>query len=129
MNITKAAATKVTQTTWTILAAASICMLGSVAQAYDSSDYAAHKTVGYSDLNLTKTQGAAVLYSRLVSAAKVVCGSADHRDLTGIAAVRPCVDQAMTQAVTSINSPMLTSLYLAKTGTSDKQFATIALNR
>jgi UrcA family protein len=129
LNITKAAATKVTQTTWTILAAASICMLGSVAQAYDSSDYAAHKTVDYSDLNLGSSQGAAVLYSRLMSAAEVVCGSADHRDLAGLAAVKPCVDQAMTQAVTSINSPMLTSLYVAKTGTMDKQFATIALNR
>jgi UrcA family protein len=104
-------------------------MLGSVAQAYDSSDYAAHKTVDYSDLNLGGSEGAAVLYSRLMSAAEEVCGSADHRDLAGLAAVKPCVDQAMTQAVSSINSPMLTSLYVTKTGTMDKQFATIALNR
>jgi hypothetical protein len=36
------------------------------------------------------------------------------------------MEQAMVQAINSVNNPMLTSLYLAKTGTSEKRFAIVA---
>lgn len=130
MNITKAAATKVRQATWTILAAASISMLGSVAQASDSGDSAPQRTVGYADLDLTSTKGATVLYSRLTSAANAVCGRVvGDRDLARIASSKACVDQSMVHAITAVNDPMLTSVYLARTGMTDQRFATMAMNR
>jgi UrcA family protein len=125
LNVTKAPGTKVART-WTTLAAVSICMLGSVAQAADLSDSATQRTVSYGDLNLTDAAGAQVLYSRLTSAAKTVCDMTDQRELARTGAARHCMEQAMVQAVNSVNNPMLTSLYLAKTGTTEKRFAIVA---
>jgi UrcA family protein len=126
LNITKAAAAKVARATWTTLAAASIFMLGSAAQAADSGESADQKTVGYADLNLTDVKGVQVLYWRLDSAAKTVCNMPDRRELARAANARQCVDQAMVQAIATVNNPLLTSLYLAKTGTMDRRVATVA---
>jgi UrcA family protein len=126
LNITKAAGTKIARATLTTLAVTSICMLGSVAQAAGSSDSATQRTVGYADLNLADSKGVQTLYLRLTSAAKTVCDMPDQRELARIAAARNCMEQAMVQAINSVNNPMLTSLYLAKTGTSEKRFAIVA---
>jgi UrcA family protein len=126
LKITKAAATKVARATWTTLAAASICMLGSVAQASEAGDSSAQKMVGYGDLHLTESKDVQMLYGRLSSAAKTVCNMPDQRELARTAAANRCVEQAMVEAISAVNNPMLTSLYLAKTGTTEKRFATVA---
>jgi UrcA family protein len=127
LNTTKTAASKLARATWTMVAAVSICMLGNVAQAADSGDSSVQKTVGYRDLDLSDANGVQLLYLRLSSAAKSVCDSADQRDLARVAVANHCIEQAMVQAITAVNSPMLTSLYLAKTGTTQRRFATVAL--
>jgi UrcA family protein len=104
-------------------------VLGSVAQASDSGEYAPQKTVGYADLDLATTKGTAVLYSRLRSAAYEVCGSADSRDLERVTASKSCIAQAMTNAISAVNSPLLTSRYLASTGTTAHNVATMAASR
>jgi UrcA family protein len=126
LNITKAAVTKVARATWTSLAAVSICMLGSAAQASDSGDSATQKTVGYGDLNLTDSKGVQVLYWRLTSAAKTVCDMPDQRELARAAAAKRCMEQAMEQAITAVNNPLLTSLYLEKTAPTEKRFVAVA---
>jgi UrcA family protein len=126
LKITKAAGTKVARATWTTLAAASICMLGGVAQASESGDVSTQKTVDYGDLILTDAKGIQMLYSRLTSAANTVCDMPDQRELARMAIAKRCVEQAMIQAVTNVNNSLLTSLYLAKTGTTEKRFATVA---
>jgi UrcA family protein len=129
LNTTKAVATKVAQATWTILAAASISVLGSVAQASESGESAPQRTVGYADLNLTTTKGAAVMYSRLRNAAYEVCGSVYSSDLQPVAVSKPCIARAMKNAITAVNSPMLTSRYLASTGTTAYDVPTVAMSR
>jgi UrcA family protein len=101
-------------------------MLGSVAQASDSGDSFAQNTVSYGDLNLTDMRGVQVLYSRLSSAAKTVCDMPDSRELERTVVAKRCVEHAMVQAITTVNNPLLTSLYLAKTGTTERRFATVA---
>jgi UrcA family protein len=123
---TKTVMTNMARVTWTTLAAASICMLGNIAQASDSNDFAAQKTVEYGDLNLTDTNGVQVLYSRISSAARTVCEMPDQRELARAAIAKRCVEQAMVQAITTMNNPLLTNLYLSKTGTTERRFATVA---
>jgi UrcA family protein len=126
LNTTKTAASKLARATWTMVAAVSICMLGNVAQAADSGDSSVQRTVAYRDLDLSDANGVQLLYWRLSSAAKTVCDRADQRDLARVAVANRCIEQAMVQAITAVNSPMLTSLYLAKTGTTQRRFATVA---
>jgi UrcA family protein len=101
-------------------------MFGSVAQASDLGDSSAQKTVSYGDLNLTDTMGVQLLYSRLSSAAKTVCDMPDQRELARTAVAKRCIEQAMVQAINTVNNPQLTQLYLAKSRTTEKRFATVA---
>jgi UrcA family protein len=83
----------------------------------------AMRTVKYGDLDLTRTVGAATLYSRIQNAARAVCepalstGARDALQLT-----RRCVDQSITRAVADVNAPALTSYHLTKA----KQTITLA---
>ena len=126
MNITKAAATKAARATLTTLAVASICMLGSVAQASYSGDSSAQETVRYGDLNLSDAKGVQVLYWRLLSASKTLCQMPDQRDLARAAIAARCVERTMVQAITAVDNPQLRALYFAKTGTTELRFATVA---
>jgi len=101
-------------------------MLGSGAQASDSGDSSTQKTVKYADLNLTDAKGVQTLYWRLTSAATTVCDVPDQRELARAAVAKHCVDQAMAHAIATVNNPLLTSLYVAKTGATDKRFAAVA---
>jgi UrcA family protein len=67
-------------------------------------------TVNYRDLNLSTIEGATTLYQRLRGAARSVCDG----ELSGVHAYREwrsCYDAAIADAVTKVNSPLLTSLY------------------
>jgi UrcA family protein len=69
------------------------------------------RTVHYSDLNLNTQAGAEVLYRRIRSAAELVCGDVDSRQMAEAAAARACVSRAVTGSVRAVNSRLLTSTY------------------
>ncbi len=81
----------------------------------------ASQVVSFKDLNLNSPEGTAVLYGRIKRAATEVCGQWDNYNLSKIHAMQTCISGAVYRAVAQVNSPMLTSLYNAKTGKADKK--------
>jgi UrcA family protein len=73
------------------------------------------KTVRYSDLDLTKSDGAKVLYSRIRAAAEDVCGQSTGTDPILRLAITGCIHQAVDKAVMDVNAPMLTKLRFGST--------------
>lgn len=71
--------------------------------------------VHFADLDLTRSEGVAVLYQRLEAAAKSVCASLDARDLTSQAHFKGCVESAIDSAVAKVDRPALTAYYKART--------------
>jgi len=72
-------------------------------------------TVHFADLDLTRSEGAAVLYERLASAAKTVCTSLEGRDLASQMRFRSCVKTAIGSAVAKVDRSMLTEYYKTRT--------------
>jgi UrcA family protein len=72
--------------------------------------------VHYADLNLSTTDGAAVLYQRLQSAAENVCSEHGTKDVGSVFRVKACVRAAISAAVTQIDRPLLTAYHRAKVG-------------
>jgi UrcA family protein len=71
--------------------------------------------VRFSDLDLSKSDGAAILYSRLSYAAAIVCNSLRSRDLGIAAQYRACVAQAIANAVASVDRPLVTQYHESRT--------------
>ena len=92
--------------------------LAAVRAAGDTSDLP-QVVVKYGDLNLSRPQGAAVLYSRIAAAARIVCKSfeIDSRSLGSRARMDACVHNAMADAVTAVDQPQLSAIYNSKNGT------------
>lgn len=78
-------------------------------------DEPAKRTVHFADLDLSHGAGVAVLYTRIQSAAREVCGPANAWELKAMMITRHCVQQSIARAVAEVNAPMLTSYYLQKT--------------
>ncbi len=72
------------------------------------------QVVRFADLDLAHTQGAAVLYQRLQSAAAAVCAPLEDRAIVRHMKFRACVHSAIGRAVTEVDNPQLTSYYTAK---------------
>jgi UrcA family protein len=76
--------------------------------------------VKYNDLNVTQTEGAAILYARLVSAAHQVCSQFEPTDRGAQSHMRAlyasCVSKAINDAVTTVDRPALTEYAMAKNG-------------
>ena len=72
--------------------------------------------VTYGDLNLESTPGTQVLYARIESAARQVCGSreVDIRDLGALSRAQSCESRAIAQAVQAVHSPALAALSNAR---------------
>jgi UrcA family protein len=72
-------------------------------------------TIGYAELDISKPQGLAVLYTRIKSAARSVCGF-DHspKELARGRVSKACYQTAVEDAVRQINRPTLTALHRAK---------------
>src|SRR5260370_31638568 len=67
------------------------------------------KTVRFSDLDITKSDGAKVLYSRIRAAAREVCElSTTSTDPILRLAIKGCIEKAVDKAVKDVNAPMLT---------------------
>jgi UrcA family protein len=71
--------------------------------------------VHFADLDLTRSQGAVVLYQRLEAAARTVCASLDARDLASQVRFKGCVETAIGSAVAKVDRPLLTAYYKART--------------
>jgi UrcA family protein len=108
------------RTTGVLLAAIFASLASGMASAAQGDDLP-HQLVSYKDLSLTTSAGAETLYKRIQAAAGRVCGSAELRELGKMVARKHCIDDAISRAVASVNSPVLTSIYLAKTGGTPNQ--------
>ena len=76
----------------------------------------ATRTVKYGDLDLSRTAGAASLYSRIQTAARAVCESPPSTGVRGeMLLSRHCMEQSIARAVADVNAPTLTSYHLMKT--------------
>jgi UrcA family protein len=76
----------------------------------------ATRTVKYGDLDLSRSTGAATLYSRIRNAANEVCEpaiSSGARELMLL--TLHCKEQSIARAVADVNVPALTSYYASKT--------------
>jgi len=67
--------------------------------------------VRFADLDLTRSEGAAMLYRRLAGAARTVCASLDARDLASQMRFKTCVESAIGSAVAKVDRPILTAYY------------------
>lgn len=67
--------------------------------------------VSYSELDLTKPAGAEALYRRIRKAAFIVCGAYDSPMPLNYTAKSQCFKSAIDEAVSKVNSPLLTSLH------------------
>ena len=84
-------------------------VLGSSAWAGGSAD--SHtQPVQYTRGDLTSEQGASVLYARLDTAARAVCGT-KSRVLTELAQWQRCHDEALDRAVAEVNDTRLSALH------------------
>jgi UrcA family protein len=100
----------------TMIAVASFALsIGTIARA-DSTNELRSQTVKYADLNTTSVQGAAVLYHRLMNAAKSVCRDLEPgRSLGLMGPYDSCVHKALSNAVADIDRPAV-SAYAAARG-------------
>ncbi|MDP9012702.1 MAG: UrcA family protein [Pseudomonadota bacterium] len=90
-----------------VMGTAALCTaLSSSVEAQD----APSKTVRFSDLDITKSDGAKVLYSRIRAAARNVCELHTGTDAIQRLAIKACIDKAVDKAVKDVNAPMLTYL-------------------
>ena len=83
--------------------------------AHASSQDVHSMVVNFADLDLSRSEGAAVLYQRLKGAADIVCAPLDDRDPERHLGFRACVQQAISTAVAKVDRPALTAYYEAKT--------------
>jgi UrcA family protein len=69
-------------------------------------------TIRYSDLDLDTPSGASALYSRLVRAARDVCGDpVSVIDISQMRSIQSCRKDTLANAVVCIDHPMLTAVY------------------
>lgn len=93
--------------------AASLAFAGSAAVAAPQT-VTREATVNYADLNLESPAGVERLYTRIRSAARQVCGAAEHRDFAARNAVRSCRSAAVANAVAKVDSPALSARHAGK---------------
>ena len=108
---------------WSLAFTSVACLMGATQASADHAIPARSVTVKYRDLNLSTIEGATALYQRLKSAARLVCdepstGLDEHR------VYQACFRAAIADAVTKVNSPLLTAVY---EGPNSKSTATAML--
>jgi UrcA family protein len=125
-GIAKIVRTNAIRIAWVMFSYAPIAMIAGAAQAGEPADAPPHKVVSFRDLNLNTTEGAEVLYKRIKSAAKEVCGVSYSFDLARMYVPQTCISEAVARAVAQVDRPMLTSLYQVKTGKAKEKVTTLA---
>jgi UrcA family protein len=71
-------------------------------------------TVSYFDLDLATPAGVQTLYDRMKDAARTVCASLESKQLGRMSPWRDCYQQAVEDAVATVDRPALTALYQAE---------------
>jgi UrcA family protein len=71
--------------------------------------------VRFPDLDLSKIDGVAILYTRISYAAAIVCDSWRSRDLGIAAKYRACVAQAVANTVASVDRPLVSQYHESRT--------------
>jgi UrcA family protein len=71
--------------------------------------------VRFAELDLSRIQGASILYQRLKGAAGTVCAPLDDRELARHISFTACVQNSISTAVAKVNQPALTAYYATKT--------------
>jgi UrcA family protein len=95
-----------------ILAAIAIAAASIAPASAEQGRHNIHVTVSYSDLDLTRAEGAKTLSIRLNRAADKTCGNSHgSASLTIRRAIEACRAVAISSAVASIDAPLLTALY------------------
>ena len=100
----------------TLLGCVAFALLPGVATVV-SADEATQRSIAvrYDDLNIANEAGAKKLYSRIRSAAKSVCGTRHSLLLVGkSSAAAKCEQDAIENAVSKVNSRVLTALHNQK---------------
>jgi UrcA family protein len=72
-------------------------------------------TVKYGDLDISRPQGATVLYGRIRAAAKNVCSPFDRGGPLDKMQFASCIQKSVADAVTAVSAPALTAVYSEKT--------------
>ena len=70
--------------------------------------------VHFADLDLSRSEGAAVLYQRLNGAAETVCAPLDGRHLGRHMSFKACVQAAISAALAKVDQRALAAYYEAK---------------
>ena len=73
------------------------------------------QVVRFPDLDISRIEGAAALYARLRGAARAVCEPLESREIALAAKHRACIDKAITDAVASVNRPLLSQYHQLRT--------------
>ena len=94
--------------------AASLAALPAAAAVNDD-PYSAKVT--FADLDIARPLGAAVLYSRIRSAAIKVCAPFWATGLANKTLLDSCIHKAIADAVTTVDQPELSRIFSAKNGT------------
>jgi UrcA family protein len=82
--------------------------ISSSARAYDEAPMS--KVVQFGDLDISKPEGAKVLYRRIQAAAREVCAQQLTRTLESLGPESICTQKAIDNAVRHVNSEQLTAL-------------------
>jgi UrcA family protein len=75
-------------------------------------------TVNFADLDVSRPEGAIVLYHRIRSAAEQVCAPMEALGLGAALQLDACIDKAVANAVNTVNRPALFAVMSAKRKTS-----------
>ncbi len=67
--------------------------------------------VSYADLNMTNTEGAETLYSRLRRAASQVCDDFTRKSLNDMVVAKDCKNIALDRAVEEVGNQQLTAIH------------------
>jgi UrcA family protein len=89
--------------------------LGTVLSTSVQAEEVPTKTVRFKDLDITTSDGAKALYSRIRAAARDVCELSTGTDPILRPAIKGCIEKAVDKAVKDVNAPMLTQLRYGST--------------
>jgi UrcA family protein len=84
--------------------------VGGLQAARAAEDGLPKETVRFADLDISKPEGAKVLYQRIVAAAGRVCTSDGFQTLRTMKQDKICTDYAVDKAVKAVGSPQLSAL-------------------
>jgi UrcA family protein len=96
---------------------APVVLSGALPASAKAADTFREVTVRYGDLDLTRQEGATVLYRRLHNAARTVCGANEMheiRDLRRLHMQRECYERVLSGAVQKVDHPILAALHRAR---------------